>query len=199
MKHNLNAFTLIEMLIVICIITIILWFTMNFSWDRIQLLNNKNTQEEFMTAYDEQYLIVSNTNYIDWQAYNQLEINFEKDDSKFSYNFIWSNWSTIKSGNNDILWKIKIKEICLKNSSQKKLKISLKPYQLWCTLNDSGWTAIIKIWVNDDREDKCFQISSQLWRLISLEDKECPLNCRNYTLTTDDMSNVGIVNPTVDK
>ena len=192
MKHNLNAFTLIEMLIVICIITIILWFTMNFSWDRIQLLNNKNTQEEFMTAYDEQYLIVSNSNYIDWQAYNQLEINFEKDDSKFSYDFIWSNWS-IKSGNNDILWKIKIKEICLKSESIQKLTIILKPYQLWCTLNDSGWTAIIKIWVNDDREDKCFQISSQLWRLISM--KKCPTSCTNFTVSTDDMTNIEYEQP----
>ena len=177
MKHNLNAFTLIEMLIVIFIITIILWFTMNFSWDRIQLLNNKNTQEEFMTAYDEQYLIVSNSNYIDWQAYNQLEISFKSGDDKFSYNFTWSNWS-IKSGNNDILWKIKIKEICLNSSKKDSLKIILRPYQLWCTLNGSGWTAIIKIWVNDDREDKCFQISSQLWRLISM--KKCPSSCKEF-------------------
>jgi len=187
MKHNLNAFTLIEMLIVICIITIILWFTMNFSWDRIQLLNNKNTQEEFMTAYDEQYLIVSNSNYIDWQAYNQLEISFKSGDDKFSYNFTWSNWS-IKSGNNDILWKIKIKEICLNSSKKDSLKIILRPYQLWCTLNGSGWTAIIKIWVNDDREDKCFQISSQLWRLISM--KKCPSSCKEFRQVTDDMENV---------
>jgi len=187
MKHNLNAFTLIEMLIVICIITIILWFTMNFSWDRIQLLNNKNTQEEFMTAYDEQYLIVSNSNYIDWQAYNQLEISFKSGDDKFLYNFTWSNWS-IKSGNNDILWKIKIKEICLNSSKKDSLKIILRPYQLWCTLNDSEWTAIIKIWVNDDREDKCFQISSQLWRLISM--KKCPSSCKEFRQVTDDMENV---------
>lgn len=187
MKHNLNAFTLIEMLIVICIITIILWFTMNFSWDRIQLLNNKNTQEEFMTAYDEQYLIVSNSNYIDWQAYNQLEISFKSGDDKFSYNFTWSNWS-IKSGNNNILWKIKIKEICLNSSKKDSLTIMLRPYQLWCTLNGSGWTAIIKIWVNDDREDKCFQISSQLWRLISM--KKCPSSCQEFRQVTDDMENV---------
>lgn len=187
MKHNLNAFTLIEMLIVICIITIILWFTMNFSWDRIQLLNNKNTQEEFMTAYDEQYLIVSNSNYIDWQAYNQLEISFKSGDDKFSYNFTWSNWS-IKSGNNDILWKIKIKEICLNREKKDSLKIILRPYQLWCTLNDSEWTAIIKIWVNDDREDKCFQISSQLWRLISM--KKCPSSCQKFRQVTEDIENV---------
>ena len=192
MEKSLNAFTLIEMLIVICIITIILWFTMNFSWNRIQDLNNKNTQEEFITAYDEQYLIVSNSNYIDWEHYDQLQISFKKDSTNFSYQYIWSvgdEKTTIKSGANNVLNKIKIKQICLRNQEISWLNIQYTPYELWCKLNgEKAWKAVIKLWVNNDREDYCFEISSQLWRLISM--KKCPSSCREFTVVTDDMENV---------
>jgi len=149
-----------------------------------------------MTAYDEQYLIVSNSNYIDWEHYDQLEMSFKSDDNYFSYDYIWSQWS-IKSGTNNVLGKIKVKEICLQGSKTWNLNIKLTPYQLGCTLNDQEWTAIIKIWVNNDREDKCFKISSQLWRLISM--KECPSSCKEFTLVTDDMGTFSDEYPEDDK
>lgn len=149
-----------------------------------------------MTAYDEQYLIVSNSNYIDWERYDQLEMSFKSDDNYFSYDYIWSQWS-IKSGTNNVLGKIKVKEICLQGSKTWNLNIKLTPYQLGCTLNDQEWTAIIKIWVNNDREDKCFKISSQLWRLISM--KECPSSCKEFTLVTDDMGTFSDEYPEDDK
>ena len=149
-----------------------------------------------MTAYDEQYLIVSNSNYIDWEHYDQLEMSFKSDDNYFSYDYIWSQWS-IKSGTNNVLGKIKVIEICLQGSKTWNLNIKLTPYQLGCTLNDQEWTAIIKIWVNNDREDKCFKISSQLWRLISM--KECPSSCKEFTLVTDDMGTFSDEYPEDDK
>jgi prepilin-type N-terminal cleavage/methylation domain-containing protein len=201
MKKSLNAFTLLEMLIVICIITIILWFTMNFSWNRIQDLNNKNTQEEFVTVYNEQYLVVSNSNYIDWDHYDQLQISFIKDRNDFSYQYIWlvgDEKTIIKSGTNNVLNKIKIKEICLGNQPKSSLNIQYAPYELWCKLNGKKeWKAIIKIWVNNDREDYCFEISSQLWRLISM--KKCPSSCQEFRLVTDDMGNFSDEYPEDDK
>ena len=103
----------------------------------------------------------------------------------------------IKSGTNNVLGKIKVKEICLQGSKKWNLNIKLTPYQLGCTLNDQEWTAIIKIWVNNDREDKCFKISSQLWRLISM--KECPSSCKEFTLVTDDMGTFSDEYPEDDK
>jgi len=188
MKKSLNAFTLLEMLIVICIITIILWFTMNFSWNRIQLLNNKNTQEEFITAYNEQYLIASNSNYIDGKLYDELEISFKKWQKSFSYEYKLNNTGHT-SGTNNILNKIEIKQICLNNSENSSLNIQYTPYELWCKLNgEKAWKAVIKLWVNNDREDYCFEISAQLWRLISM--KKCPLSCKELMLVTDDMGNI---------
>ncbi len=87
MSKSKNAFTLIEMLVVIFIITIILMITMNFSGDRIQLLNNKNTQEEFITAFNDPYLLVSNSNYIDGKKYNSLDITLVQSDNKISYTY----------------------------------------------------------------------------------------------------------------
>lgn len=134
-----------------------------------------------MTAYDEQYLIVSNSNYIDWERYDQLQMSFISGENYFSYQYIWSVGNEkimIKSGTNNVLGKIKVKEICLQGSKIWNLNIKLTPYQLGCTLNDQEWTAIIKIWVNNDREDKCFKISSQVWRLVSIS---CPEVCSKFS------------------
>lgn len=166
-----NAFTIIEMLVVIFIITIILTITMNFSGDRIQLLNNQNTKEEFISAYNEQYLIVSNSNYIDWTNYDKLVISFRSWDKDFSYKYKKGD-AVIKSGRNDVLWKIKIKEIKLWNDNVEDLDIQLTPYELGCKFTpnpNKDPLAQIIVSVNSDRKDYCFQISSKLWRL-----EECP-------------------------
>ena len=175
MKNNLNAFTLIEMLIVIFILTIILWFTMNFSGDRIQLLNNKNTEEEFITAYNDQYLIALNSNYIDWKSYDKLDISFASWSTQFAYNYKLNEVSQ-KSGTNNVSNKLKIKQLCIWGEGKTNLIIQYSPYELWCQLNGGEWVATIKIWVNNDREDKCFEISSKLWRLISIK---CATMCQS--------------------
>lgn len=179
MSKSKNAFTLIEMLVVIFIITIILVITMNFSGDRIQLLNNKNTQEEFITAFNDPYLLVSNSNYIDGKKYNSLDITLVQSDNKISYTYHLSDW-TDKSGSNNVYNKIKIKSLDVNWDKSNQLKISFTPYQLWCVFNDNvqrdAQIAHIKIAVNNEREDYCFKISSQLGRLISIDCDEMSSN-----------------------
>ena len=175
-----SAFTIIEMLVVIFIVTIILWITMSFSGNRIQLLNNQNTKEEFISAYNEQFLIASNSNYIDWTNYDKLILSFSVWDDDFSYQYKKGDM-VVKSGRNDVLWKIQIKQLFVWNESIQHLDIQLSPYELWCKfingLNISkSLNASIVVSVNGNRKDYCFQISSQLWRL-----EECPSSTDNTT------------------
>lgn len=172
MSKSKNAFTLIEMLVVIFIITIILMITMNFSGDRIQLLNNKNTQEEFITAFNDPYLLVSNSNYIDGKKYNSLDIILSWGDNKISYTYHLSDW-TEKTGSNNVYDKIKINSLDVNWNKSNSLKISFTPYQLWCIFNNNEkGVAHMKIAVNNEREEYCFKISSQLGRLITIDCKE---------------------------
>ena len=178
MKTWKNAFTLIEMLIVICIISIILWFTMSFSWDRIQLLNNKNIEEQFITTYNDYFYSVMNSNYISWSIYDELLLSFSSWGNYIEYNF-QKDWNSVYSWTNSLSDKIKIVWLKLWSTQKNKTFIKYTPYQLWCQFFDSSdWEQInknlhIKISVNNDREEKCFQIKNTLWRLIEFD-------CRNW-------------------
>lgn len=169
MRSKKNWFTLIEMIIVIVIIAIILWFTMKFSWDRIWLMNNKNVQEEFIWVYDNLFSTAMNTNYIAEWSYDSLVVELDKNYDWIKYNY-YNGGEVLHSGDNNVLWKMKIESLMLNNSEKDNLLINFRPYALWATFG-SGQTGManIKISVNNKKQDFCFQISSKLWRLESIE------------------------------
>lgn len=177
-----SAFTIIEMLIVICIITIILWFTMSFSGGRIQLLNSKNMKEEFISAYNDQLSMVMNSNYYWEHAYDRLNLTFSNWWSGFYYEYT-NNSDSIYSGFTNVMW-VELSNFFIENeyysdpqnirSSTWNIVIQFSPYQIWCEINNqTGRNWIIKISVNNKREDACFRIKPTIWRLEECECSDC--------------------------
>lgn len=169
MKSKKNGFTLIEMIIVIVIIAIILWFTMKFSGDRIRLLNNKNVQEEFIWVYDRLFSTAMNTNYISEWNYDKLEVRLDTNYNGLKYGY-FSNDYELSSWYDNVLWKMEIESLKLNWREKSDILINFTPYLLWCTFDDNQmWVADIKISVNNKKDEYCFSVSSNLWRLESVE------------------------------
>ena len=169
MKSKKNGFTLIEMIIVIVIIAIILWFTMKFSGDRIRLLNNKNVQEEFIWVYDNLFSTAMNTNYIAEWSYDNLVVQLDKNYDWVKYSY-YNGGEVLYSDTNNVLWSMEIESIILNSGEKDNLLINFTPYTLWATFdNGQTGTANIKISVNNKKQIFCFQISSKLWRLENIE------------------------------
>ena len=176
-KFKKSWFTLIEMLIVIIIIAIILSFTMKFSGNRINLLNDKNVQEEFIAQYDKLYLTAMNTNYISWQIYDKLDIILKNWWTWIQYQYkLWDN--VVESWFSDLLnWKIEI-NVSQGDATVKKapLTITFTPYELWCSFsgNNTNSTTHAKekdsrnfsIKINNTSREYCFSINKNVWRLM---------------------------------
>lgn len=171
MKQYVKSwFTLVEMLIVIIIIVIILWFTMKFSGSRIQLLNSKNAQEEFISTYDSLYSTVMNSNYISWEIYDKLVVSLRPWWTWIFYQYkLWE--SIVESWFKDILnWRIQIqldKDLVFIDQKQ-ALDISFEPYKLWCLfewLKNKTQNIDFSILVNSAQR-YCFSVHKNVWKLM---------------------------------
>lgn len=177
---KLKAFTLIELIIVIVIISVLMAATMRFGWDRIRLLNNKNIQEQFLSSFSSLQAENNMTNYHLGKNYQELKINFLLWEKFFSYSY--HNQDSILDSKTTSIewWNYKISKIILDWNVLKEANILMKPYTLWCTItnNDgsSSWKNL-KLWilVNDNKE-YCFSIESN--------------NCKIKTIFCSEMENL---------
>ena len=140
-------------------------------------------KEEFISAYNDQLSMVMNSNYFGENSYDNLKLTFEKEWSGFKYEYKNSD-QIIQSGFVNVMW-VEINNLLLENSNKYStgvssrqntgsLTIDFYPYQIWCEINNQtvkNW--IIKISVNNKREDACFRIKPTIWRLEECECSDC--------------------------
>lgn len=161
---NKEAFTLLEIVMVIVIIWVLMWATMKFGWDRIGFLNNKNVKEQFMASYDKLYSDNMMTSYYLGDIYKNLEINFVVWADDFGYVYKWYNTTYsglayVDGGN------YKIDKLYLNSDEIKNLNISFVPYVLGCKINGlDSQMAEISIVVNNSK-NYCFEINSDNCRI----------------------------------
>ena len=89
-------FTLIEILVVIVIISILLALSLGMTGNRVQILEEKYIQEEFVSSYNTLFSRNFLTNYYEDAIYGNLVINIKGWEWWFtySYNNVW--WDAIK-------------------------------------------------------------------------------------------------------
>jgi len=182
-----KAFTLVEMVIVIIIISLLLWVLSFLSWSYISKLNVQNEIESLewdffylqsMSLSQPKIWNIDNIKYI-WVKLSPSKdyiknLAFTGDDfskSKlvkliaFSYIRLWS-WFEVFSGSN------------LEKTINNDIIFLYKPYSMWAILVEDNWWAYnlltwnytIKFLVNSIYQTKtCFKINLESWRLYKTD------------------------------
>ena len=77
-----NAFTLIEMMIVLIIMWIMLMVTLYLSWDQIQKVRNKTVKESILAEMQSRYSRNLWSSSYAWVMYNSLDVTLSEWDNK---------------------------------------------------------------------------------------------------------------------
>ena len=172
-----NAFTLIELVIVLIIIWIMLMATMYFSWEQVQKVKNKTVKEAILAEMQSRYSRNLWSSSFAWIMYESMDVSFSWNKINFKYNGRNTTWIE-----NTFTDRFEIKRI-IPNYNEKNDSrlselddISLKytPYKISCEIweeNKSDNVAII-IRVNDSK-DYCFEIAQKNCRLIEMSESKC--------------------------
>lgn len=145
-KKN-QAFTLIELLIVITIIGILSTITLKLNWWQIKDMEAMNDKEQRLSRHKNQNNIITNTNFID------------KRKILTGIQFIYTHWS--QSVIENIEWS-SVQHSLKYHTLSGNLTITKQPLTLWCTVTEPN--KIEFIWPN---KNTCFTINTNLcsWEL----------------------------------
>lgn len=141
--------------------------TMRFSSSRIDDLKTQTNKDEFKNSYEQLLLSNMSSNYHNWKRYEILDINMKS----------WSNWFTYALS--DELWKSEaiiwfaiekqtITKITINNEEKTELNIQLKPYEIWCKINDQE-NSEVTIQTQENNKAYCLKITTEMckWEYIS--------------------------------
>lgn len=160
---KIRAFTILELTIVIIIIWVLMAATMRFGWDRISLLSNKNIQEQFLDNYSSLQSRNNMTNYYMWKIYQDLKLDFVEWEDHLAYTYKFYDF--IYTGKTSVEWgSYKINKIFLDWTSVASANVFMKPYTLWCTIDNDAELLEIGILVNDTKQ-YCFKIDADVCRI----------------------------------
>jgi len=157
-----KAFTLIEIVIVLVIISILMAAVMRFGSNRIVDLKAQSNKEQFIWYYNDLYNQNMTSSSRDGQRYHQMVVVME---TWISY--ILDSWAMM--GNT--LPNIQIQNLRL-TSWGTSLPIALLffvPYQLGCDISDGSvtWDALyFDLKIPQNGKQYCFEIKSETCKLI---------------------------------
>lgn len=167
-NKKIKAFTMLELIIVIVIISVLIWISMRFGWDRINFLKHKVSQEQILDFYNSIYSRNLSTNYFEWKIYDKLNVSLVKWRPNFLYSYLFDDnilfsWSSFVEW-----WSYIIDDLKLNDKEVENIEIEMIPYNLWCKISWSDTSeATISTFVNSSKK-YCFSIDSENCRLNSI-------------------------------
>jgi len=182
-KFKTNAFTLVEMMIVLLVMWIILMMTMAFSGTQIQKLENKSVKESILAEWQSRYSRNLWSSSYEGNIYDSMTIGLESGSNQISFfydlrwkedNFTWSfsNQFVIKN----ILMHPNGKSSEFHNTWN--INIKYTPYRMYCNWWDDDSNELAIIMTINETEDYCFEINKNNCRLIEV-------NCNPSWYTVD--------------
>lgn len=159
-----KAFTLLEIIIVLSIISILLTVTLRFWSNRIKDLTYQSTKEQFVATYEQLYSQTLTSNYHNNIRYDTLHITLGSWAKQLSYRFDNGVVQSSHISEPFILSGLKLDDKDIEN-----VNISMRPYTLGCTLWIS-WSMLSFTLLVEQIQSYCFTINNDTCKLI---EKKC--------------------------
>ena len=163
-----NAFTLVEMMIVLIIMWIMLMVTLYLSWDQIQKVKDKTVKESILAEMQSRYSKNLWSSSFWWTMYDYLDIELSKWDNKITFSYYtWDSQNPFLT--NDLTDKFEIRYMANDYDfdwntldEADSIKLRYTPYSISCKILE--WevernNVVLITNVNDSR-NYCFEINS---------------------------------------
>ena len=176
---SLNAFTLIEMVIVLVIIWIMLMATVFLSWEQIQKVKNKTVKESILAEMQSRYSRNLWSSSFAGMIYDTMDITFTTWANKIDFKYNAKN-STTSGKENTFTDRFEIKYITTDYNysgvpvSNESITLRYSPYQISCQIGEDHTNVVIIARVNDNK-NYCFEIPQKNCRLVEVSESKCKI------------------------
>ncbi len=171
-----NAFTLIEMLIVLIVMWIMLMVTLFLSGDQIQKVRNKTVKESILAEMQSRYSRNLWSSSFAWTMYDHMNVELTKWSNEFLFSYYtWNSEEPFLT--NRLVDNFDVEYITFNSEdtnpgNEPNVTINYTPYKISCKIWNSQDNVVIITRVNDS-QDYCFEINKQNCRLIEMSEDNC--------------------------
>jgi prepilin-type N-terminal cleavage/methylation domain-containing protein len=177
-KHN--AFTLIEMLIVLIVMWIMLMVTLFLSWDQIQRVKDKTVKESILAEMQSRYSRNLWSSSFAWIMYNHLDVSISAWSNKIDFKYNPINDSTgIQNTFTDNFKMMRIYPDYnfdgKPNMDINAVTLQYTPYKISCDLInwENNLHNVVLITRVNDSKNYCFEIKQKNCRLVEVSEEKC--------------------------
>lgn len=178
-----NAFTLIEMLIVLIIMWILLMFTAFLSWEQIQKIKNKSVKESILSERQLRYSRNLWSSSFAWKMYDNLEVLLNSWSNEINYAYMKDDEVVI---NNNFTDRFELKCLILDYEDgdtnincENNISLYYSPYNISCNISDNNKNLVIVTRINDSK-DYCFEINRNNCRLTEIANESSCGNIKKF-------------------
>lgn len=172
-----NAFTLIEMLIVLIVMWIMLMVTLFLSGDQIQKVRNKTVKETILAEMQSRYSRNLWSSSFAWTMYDHMDVKIWKWKNEFVFSYYtWNSdepFLTNRLVDNFDIRFITFNSEAADPGDESNVTISYIPYKISCKIWDGSKDNVVIVTRVNDSQDYCFKIERQNCRLIEISTEKC--------------------------
>lgn len=174
-----NAFTLIEMVVVLIIIWIMLMATVFLSGEQIQKVKDKTVKESILAEMQSRYSRNLWSSSFAWIMYDSMDVTFTLWDNKITFKYntgddedgienIFTDRFEIKYITRDYVWWENAVPTWIE-----KIVLTYSPYKIYCKIWEEEIKNVIFVIRVNDNKDYCFEIDRKNCRLIEMSNSKC--------------------------
>ncbi len=180
-----NAFTLIEMLIVLIVMWIMLMVTLYLSWDQIQKVKDKTVKESILAEMQSRYSRNLWSSSFSGTIYDYMDVTFSWWSNEITFSYYTGNNSEGDSEaffTNQFIDKYTVKYIVpnydfsgIPQNPISAITLQYKPYKISCKIWNEEYDNIVMVARVNDSRDYCFEIKKDNCRMIELSEEKCKI------------------------
>jgi len=158
-----KAFTLIEIVIVLVVISILMTATMKFGSNRIDDLKAQSLKEQFVWYYNDLYRQNLMSSFRDETKYQTLTLTFQTG--------TWYRIDATAPVKDPKLADVIFSGLTLDTHPFPSIDITLVPYILWCTIAwaSTTWSLFsFQLYIPQNGKQYCFEIKAETCKLVEI-------------------------------